>query len=72
MKKVLTLSYIFQCSPGLTLPAPTDPQLLLADAPGSPGHILAGGVQVTPTAPSPDIIKNERLYEAVFNDTLFK
>lgn len=43
-----------------------------ADAPGSPGHILAGGIQVTPTAPSPDIIKNEGLDEAVFNETSFK
>lgn len=29
-----------------------------ANAPSSPGHILDGRVQVTPTAPSPDVIKN--------------
>lgn len=44
----------------------------MVDAPGRSGHIQAGGFQVTPTAPSPDIIKNEGLDEAVFNEILFK
>lgn len=74
LSTVLTLSYILQWSPGLTPSCPcrpTAPPVQMVDAPGSPGHILAGRVQVTPTAPFPDI-KSEGLDEAVFNEAVFK
>lgn len=74
LSMVLNLSYILQWSPGLTPSCPcrpTAPPVQMVDALGSPGHILAGGVQVTPTAPSPDI-KSEGLDEAVFHEAVFK
>lgn len=51
---------------------PPAPPVHMVDAPGSSGHLQAGGFQVTPTAPPPDFIKNEGLDEAVLNEILFK